>query len=353
MPDSDPFALVSGEPPRLSETTARHVARTRYGLDVEVSTLVSERDQNFRMTATDGLEYVLKIANAAEPVEVMDFQIEALIHIAKRISDRDIPIRVPQVVSALDGASSIEIDSARGRHRARMVTFLPGSPLGARIPSPALARNMGRFLAHLGWALRGFSHPGSKQSLIWDLQQAPRLRELVPCIRDTEVARAVNETLDDFERYAAPLLPSLRAQVIHSDMHADNVLVGAADDNRPVGIIDFGDMLLAPLIADVAIAASYLDPASGDPFNLIAEFVAGYHEVTPLAAEETGILFELIKTRCCTTLCMQEWRLSMRGPDDPYLGTYGNDGSSAGCFLCQLMDIPRDSARQQFRQITG
>jgi Ser/Thr protein kinase RdoA (MazF antagonist) len=40
----------------------------------------------------------------------------------------------------------------------------------------------------------------------------------------------------------------LRRQVIHSDLHGDNVLTVSDDENRIAGVIDFGDMVRAPLI---------------------------------------------------------------------------------------------------------
>ena len=58
--------------------------------------------------------------------------------------------------------------------------------------------------------------------------------------------------LDRFETRVAPVLPGLRAQVIHADMSLDNVLLG--DDLRVSGIVDFGDMTHAPLVCDLAVA---------------------------------------------------------------------------------------------------
>jgi len=50
-----------------------------YGLRGNLTQLVSERDQNFRVNATDGRQFVVKIANSAEPAQSTDFQIQALV----------------------------------------------------------------------------------------------------------------------------------------------------------------------------------------------------------------------------------------------------------------------------------
>ena len=351
MHNDDPMAVITRDAPLLSSETAVKIIREHYGLDVTVSTLISERDQNLRLQCTDGAEYVFKIANAAEPAEVTDFQIQALIHISAAVKQHDIPVTSPEVLLTTDGSTHITLDTPGGRHIARVVSYLQGIPLGERIASPQLARNLGRYLAHLGRALSGFSHPGSQQSLLWDLQQALGLRPLTQYIAEPLAAKAVTAALDDFERYVEPVLQSLRAQVIHSDLNPDNVLINSATGDTVVGVIDFGDMLQAPLIVDVAIGASYLRVPDGDPLRLIAEFVAGYHSVVSLETDEIEILFELIQVRLCASIAILDWRAAMRGADDPYLGKMLEGAAPAGRFLRRLREVPRANARQILNQV--
>ena len=83
---TDPFSVIAKSPPRLTVAQAEALVRKHYGLEVTAAALLSERDQNFRLQSRDGRRYVLKIANAAEPPSVTDFQIGALMHIEKRRS---------------------------------------------------------------------------------------------------------------------------------------------------------------------------------------------------------------------------------------------------------------------------
>ncbi len=351
MQETDPLAVIAEDAPKFSDKAAVDIVRANYGLEVSVRTLISERDQNFRLTATDGQEYVLKIANSAEAPEVTDFQIQALLHIAERRQELDLPVNVPGILRTIDGATSIELASDGGTHVGRIVTFLEGAPLAGHVPSPMLAHNLGTCLAHLGRALQSFSHPGSRQSLLWDLQQALNLRQLIPYVAESGMAEAVADALDDFEQHAAGSLSGMRSQVIHSDLNPDNVLIDPADSDAVVGVIDFGDMLDAPLIADVAIACSYLRVPRGNPLGLIAEFIAGYHEVTPLLHEEIDILHELVQARLSASISILDWRATMRGGDYPYLAGHSHGEGSAGHFLIRLREIPRDNARQVFRQV--
>lgn len=351
MQEQDPLAVIAQEAPQIRDEDAIAIARDRYGLDVTVRSLISERDQNFRMQAADGKKYVMKIANAAESPVVTDFQVQALLYIENRVREQGIPVTVPEMVRMLDGEVSFLLPIDGVNHVARVVTFIEGSPLADELPSPALARNSGECLAHLGRALQGFEHPGSRQSLLWDLQQAPGLRKLVRYVRDPVAARAVDAALDDFEAHVLRELPSLRAQVIHSDLNPDNLVVREDNPDLVAGVIDFGDMLYAPLVADVAIGCSYLRVREGNPLSLMCEFIAGYHAVTPLEPAEIDILFELVQARICASVTILDWRAAMRGSDDPYLSGLDGVEQSAGQFLARLREIPRDHAIQAFRQV--
>lgn len=351
MHTADPFAVISREAPRFSEDTVVDLVSDAWGLDVTVKPLVSERDQNFRLRTGDGRRFVLKIANAAEDTEVTDFQIKALLHIAARVRAAQMPVRVPEVVVTRDGADHVILHQDGARHVVRIVTFIAGTPLAERLPSPALAAHMGIFLAHLGRALQGFTHPGSRHGLLWDVQRALELRVLLQHVADDAARSLVATVLDDVERHAMPVLGHLRSQVIHSDLNPDNVIVDPLDDDRVAGVIDFGDMVAAPLIADVAVGACYLRVAEGDPLRLAASFVAGYHGVMPLTKDEIDVLFDLIQARLCASIVILAWRASLRGPDDPYLDKLSAGELPAATYLSRLREIPRQNAVRFFREV--
>lgn len=348
---SNPFEAISQSTPTFSDEVAVATARERYGLDVSVRSLVSERDQNFHMLTTDGRQFVLKIANVAEPKEVTDFQIQALIHIASYVTSHGSPISTPEILTTLDGKSHTVLDAPDGQHVARVVSYVEGLPIAERQPSARLCRNMAIYLAHLGKALRDFEHSSSNQTLLWDLQQALALRDLIHHIPTKSDRCNVGQALDDFEEFALPHFAEVRRQVIHSDFNPDNVLTDARNPDVVVGVIDFGDMVTAPLIADVAIGTSYARPRDGNPLALIAEFVAGYHSVTPLTLQEIDLVFDLVKARLCASIAILHWRKSFREPGDPYLEKSLADDFCAEKFLAEMMTIPRENAIQIFRQV--
>ncbi len=347
MPQADPFAVIETEAPQLDASEVLGLVREHYALEARLEALLSERDQNFRLRCDDGRQFVVKIVNAAEDPLATDFQSQALLYLA----NNDCPINVPRILRTTAGRTHLPVTSAGAQHVMRIVTYLAGIPLGNAPASPLLCRHLGVCLAHLGCALHGFDHPGSDHGLLWDMQQSLQLRRILEHVPDQDLRWDIVQTLDDFEAHALPQFKDARSQVIHSDLNPENVLIDPDDRTCITGVIDFGDMIKAPLIVDVAIGASYLRATVGNPLAGIAEFLVGYHSVTPLEISEIDMLFDLIKTRLATSVSILAWRATLRGADDPYLaGTVASE-SGAAEFLKILRELPRENVQQTFRQI--
>ena len=68
-------------PPSFDAAMAAEKIASAYGLTGTWESLVGERDQNFRLKADDGQDYVVKIAGRDEDPDVTDFQVQALLHL--------------------------------------------------------------------------------------------------------------------------------------------------------------------------------------------------------------------------------------------------------------------------------
>ena len=355
MKTKNPLEVLIAELPDFSEEQAIDIAFNHFGLEAKASNLLSERDQNFLLEVDGDKKYVLKIANSCEEHLVTDFQIQALIHIAKK---SDLSINTPEILQSVDGRNSIILETDAEVHVARVVSYLDGMTLGDRAPSAKLCRDMGRYLARLGFLLKDFKHPGSDHSLLWDMKEALKLREILSHIKNETTRHLVETVLEDFEKNALTIFDSIRWQVIHSDMHAYNIIVSESNADKVAGIIDFGDMLLSPLIVDLAVAASYLRGGKsflrvvdGDPLSLITEFLYGYHQEIPLKRIEISILHDLIKTRLAATISILDWRASFRDKDDAYSKANSGEKLVAELFLKKLSEIPRENATKIYTQV--
>jgi hydroxylysine kinase len=328
------------QPAFSAEAVSRALALD-FGIEGELQALVSERDQNFRVSATDGRRYVFKIAGGAESRIATDLQIKVLLHLEKLRC----PVPVPHLYRTLAGEESSLMFDGDLTYVCRVVSYLSGALMSATKIGPPFVESLGQSAAALDIALQDFSHPGDRQTLLWDLQRAGELRDLLPYIDDASLQSQLGRCIDDFDLLVAPVLPSLRQQVIHADLNPDNVLLESGAQNAVAGIIDFGDMTRAPLVMELAIAASYMRVDSADPLLLVRPFVSGYNRVLPLKTEELDLLFDLIRARLAGTITILHWRAATRGADDEYSSQFLQSERSAETFLARIDTMGRRSFR--------
>lgn len=328
-------SAVAAVPPCIPLTDIERALELQFGIGGNFAPLVSERDQNFHLRSAAGPEYVVKVTSSAEPAIVSAFHIEALLH----LETIETP-RVPRITRTLNGQTSGDIQHAGESYRLRVVSFLAGMPMAGVRVDQGMARDFGRALAALDIGLHGFSHEGERPVLLWDLQRAAELRGLLDHIVDPNIRLSVDRALRDFETVVKPKLGSLRCQVIHGDANPGNVLTDFCR-HRVTGFIDFGDMVRAPLVFDVAIAAAYLRTEDNDLLDLIAPFVDAYNTTKPLENVEMALLFDLVRARLATTITLLFWRMGARHHDDPYRKKTLDEEAAAIDFLDALDALGR------------
>ncbi len=340
---SDIVRVLTTSAPSSSSADAEEIVRRYYGLTATAKPLTGERDQNF-LIATDDARYVLKATNPAEERAVTNFQTEVLLHVHAVAPQ----LPVPRIHLSLEGEAEVLVDTGDVQPRlVRLVSFMPGIPLASVSPrSAALRRNMGRGLAQLGLALRGFFHPSAGHELLWDLKHASRLRDLLVHLEDDDRRALATRAINRFEEHVLPVSPRLRGQVIHNDFNPSNVMVDEHNHERITGILDFGDMVYAPLINDLGVAAAYHLGDSDTPLSTAAELVAAYHEVLPLEEQEIDILFDLITTRLTMTVVITGWRAARYPENRDYILRH-NAMSWAG--LERLSRLSREQGRDILR----
>ena len=280
--------VLDAVPPALSSDQAADLARTQFGLEVVATAIVSERDQNFRLTDADGDAWVLKVSNAAEDRGVVEMEVAAV----ERIARLDPSLPVPLARPALDGSPIANAEVDGSTHLVRLLPLLPGRNAPATELDAATVTRIGEVVARIGAALRGFFHPAAGRRIWWDQRYLPELARLAPPIEDPARRELLARTLARFDEHVAPALPRLRGQVIHNDVTLDNLLL---DEHRQVtGIIDFGDMAHTALVLDVPATLQSLVRGRTDLFEVSEAFLAGYASVLPLDAGEAGLLGDLL-----------------------------------------------------------
>ncbi len=329
-PRKTSLSAIAIAPPLADVADVAACVRSQFGLTGDYVPLVSERDQNFRLTTRDGQCVVVKVTSSLEESAVTDFQIEALLHL-----EREQRLPLPRIVRTVDGKTSGQIDVGGTSCRLRVVGFVEGRPIEDLDITHDIARRFGKALATLDLALDGFAHAGQTPLLLWDMQRTSEVRYLLEFIDDGALRKRVENVINDFDARIAPGIGELRTQVIHSDANPGNVLL--CGDG--IGFIDFGDMTRAPLVFDVAIAAAYL--RADDPLELIVPFVAAYHDTLPLQDGELQLLFDLVRARLATSITLFHWRLRERDPDDEYRNKLLATERTPDAFLAALDELGR------------
>jgi Ser/Thr protein kinase RdoA (MazF antagonist) len=287
----------------ISAEEAVAVARTHWGIEGTAKLLTGERDRNFHLVAQDGREFVLKFANPAEPPGVTDLQVQALLHVA----ETDPGMVVPRMVRLPGGAIEAEHRRPGGVARVRLLSWVAGIPLRHAPRSAVQRENCGRMLARLGLALQRFAHPHDGYELIWDLNRALHLREVLGALGDAPAESAIGALLDEFEAVAVPALRGLRHQVLYNDMNHGNTIVDPDHPDRVLGIIDFGDIARTAVVIDVAVGATTAIAPDMGVADGLAAFVRGFHAVRPLQREEVELLPLLIALRLAMSVVLQAW----------------------------------------------
>ena len=94
-------------------------------MNVKAVKLNSERDQNFYLSDISGQEYVMKIFNEAEELQIVDMQNQVLYHVTEAAPS----IRVSSVVKTLNGSDILEYVHHGTVHLVRVLNYVPGQQL--------------------------------------------------------------------------------------------------------------------------------------------------------------------------------------------------------------------------------
>ena len=292
-------------------------ASLHWGDRPALRTLYGEYDLNFHAREADGSESVLKVMRVdCRPAEI-DYQIQLI----SRLTDTE-GVPVPGVISTRDGQTFAEIEDTEGRRRlVWRVALLPGSTLDQHAPTARLIAEIGTMTARMHEALRDFQHPSLDRTIKWDLTAADWISEHRDVFDDQPEFQAQIEALLQWYRAEGqPLLKALPQQAIHNDLNQQNLLARAIPGAGPnlSGVIDFGDSLYNPRIADLAIAGAYLAMDQEQPIEALAALVSGYRKEAALTAEEVEALWPLVLMRLAVSVTNSGLR-KVEFPDDPYV----------------------------------
>jgi hydroxylysine kinase len=301
-------------PPSYDKAVLARAAADLFGVQGELEPLVGERDQNMLLTTAEGEKFVLKVSGHLEDPLVTELQTDALLHLEK--TSPEIP--VPRIVPTRHGLSAGTFAGDGGvEHIIRLLTHVPGITFDdASEVSREDLRTIGAFQGRVCRALASFHHPAADHFMPWDIANGLLDSDelwLGASIGTHEIAGPLRGRMAE---RVLPAMKKLRSQIIHGDAHVGNLLRPSADSHRVCGLIDFGDMVEAPMVIDLAVSAASFIGASQDAIGAVVSLAQGFNEVVPLSEDETGLLYDLILARHVLSALLFDFQLATHSATD-------------------------------------
>lgn len=342
---SDEEARRKLEKPQCTAAQVIAFVRTAFHLpggDIDESSakeLNSYDDRNYHVCVADGTEYTLKVHNGVESQmpSLLAAQSSIMRHLNANGVPAPLPIR-PTTTTTTTTTTSSAANAAAGdpperdwmflelplkggaggavdgdatrRHAVRVLTWVPGviAEQSETVKhTREFMRSIGAFVGKISNALESFHHPGADRWHLWDNANVLSVRELASAVEDPSNRATTESVLRDFEEKVLPSAKDLRRGVLQNDANDQNVIVRDVNGDGiyvPVGLLDFGDMLVSWRVNDVAISLAYFMLGKEDPVGDAAVMLAGFESTFPLTDLERRLLPTLIAARLvCSCVC--------------------------------------------------
>lgn len=289
---------VRFNPPEFPDGEVGEMLRRSFGITGQLIPLPGERDQNFKVAAGDQENYVVKISDADEERDAIDFIVRVLQHLEAVAPE----LPVPRVVLSVDGEPLVEhLFSTGAVHAVQLITYLDGRPLSQAPPrDPSVLRDIGRLQGQTCHALSSFFHPAAKRFMPWDITNNLVFDDALFHRLPSGVRQMLSPHTERLRTETLPALRRMRAQTIHGDCNANNVL--CSDVGCVSGLIDFGDALHSPVMQELAVSAASFLEIYGEANNVVEALTDGFKSCFPLLPEELDLLNDAILLRLILTV---------------------------------------------------
>jgi len=169
--------------------------------------------------------------------------------------------------------------------------WLTGTALADVPVSSKLMRAVGGTAAQVALALSDWPDVTIAHGHPWELLRTlDTIESALTAIDEAATVALLGEAAARFDEIAAPRLAMLPHAVLHHDLHDSNLLIDESGQ-RVSGVLDFGDLVWGPRIAELAVTAGYACRGAADPVAAYLDVAAGWGSVLPLRPEEVEVLF--------------------------------------------------------------
>jgi Ser/Thr protein kinase RdoA (MazF antagonist) len=335
-------------PPVFNVAEVAERIADQYDLQGQWTSLVGERDQNFRLIAHDGRKYVVKIAGPDEAPEITNFQVEALLY----LENGSPQIPVPRIVRTNSADCLSDITDKEGvNHAIRVVSYIDGIPYAeGDFPDTDHLQKIGAFMGGMVKALKGFDHKASRHFMPWNLSNGIAVSRDLWLDASEDIKSLATPMLDRLRSEVLPALNSCPSQVIHNDGHPNNLLRADAGSQDVAGLIDFGDMVYAPIINELAVTATTFQRGNVEDLSIVENLLIGFHHTHSLSDAEVSLLWDAIILRLLITVLLSEVKLKIGTDHDTDVL---EDRTEAYDMLVKIERLDHNSVVNKLRSACG
>lgn len=199
-----------------------------------------------------------------------------------------------ELVAAEDGTDVVAAEVDGSVLHVDAVRFVPGCT-AEEDPDVVGFDELGRITAVMHGHSRRWTPPKGFTRFSWNLETilGPKARwgdwRLAPGLSDEDrvwIQRAVDDITARLTEFGSA--PE-RFGLIHADLRLANLMVDPADPGAGITVIDFDDCGWSWYLADLGAAVSFIeDTPTGE--RIIADWIRGYFEVSPIPAEDLTLI---------------------------------------------------------------
>ena len=312
------MSVFNSVPPKISKIELIKWLKVNYSIfynkKISVKELKSERDKNFLLKLKNKPSYIIKISNPAESISLLKLQDFVLKNLIKRNSVSNF---IPKKIH-----SSIKVyqDQLNRDCCVRVLSFIEGKMYAVVNHNKNLEYSLGALLGNLSKELQNLNHPNAFRKFVWDPSNISWIQKEINLFKGNK-KKIINTNLYEYNYFIKKNLKKLRFSLTHGDANNYNLVV---KNDLVSGLLDYGDMIYAPTINDLAVSLAYVLMKKEDLYSSLKNVVISYHKIFTITFDEIFSLMTLVKARLTITVVMAE-KQRKKFPDNKYLSISEND----------------------------
>ena len=277
--------------------------------------LNSERDKNFLIVLNSSTKkFVIKISNTVESKKLLDLQDYVLKELNKNLILKKF---IPEKIH-----SNIKIYSDLNNRKCfvRILSYIDGKMYANSKQNSELERSLGILLGYLSKELQNLMKPSALRKFEWDPSNIKWINKEIKNFQGKN-KNIILKNLLEHKIFVTKNINNLRFSLTHGDANNYNLVV---KNNKVSGLLDYGDMIYAPTINDLAVSLSYALMKKDNIYSTLREIIISYNTIFKITYEEIFSLMTLVKARLTITVVMAE-RQRKKFPDNKYLSISEKD----------------------------